>query len=318
MDNEGHESRWRAVAPLRLMLVRVGLAQGVSREDAEDAAQEALLRAVTADNLDMTRVEAWLTRVTQRLCVDRHRQRARDERLQRRMAAADALCPSAEDAICDQALGAWALRHADLLAPRERDVLFARAEGHDAAATARILGLTYKSAESAYTRARAKMRATVRSALGALGLLRLVRHRRVGPAIAAAAPVGVLLAVQAQLGLLAPGDADSPAEHQRPIRPVSSAGPAELTGPSVRTSSDRALASSTAPQPGDRPPAARAARSAPSRQDVIKTEPVRVGPVHHDGAGASWRHQDETLEETLQRCVAKGVEITPQRIGCRE
>lgn len=305
--SQDRDARWRAVATMRPMLVRIGLAQGVSLEDAEDAAQEALVRAVTSDNLDMTRAEAWLTRVTQRLCIDRHRQRTRDERLQLRIAPVDALCPSPEDAVCDQALGEWALRHADLLAPRERDVLFARADGHDAAAAAHLLGLTYKSAESAYTRARAKMRAAVRAALGALGLLRVSRPRRAATIVVAAAPAVVLLALQAPLGLLAPWERTAPVETRKP--------PVSLTTPAR---SDQVAVSLEAGREAQSPTAKPAAVTPPPPRDVVDTPPVRVGPVHHDGAKAGWQNEDETLEETLDRCLEKGIEITPQRIGCRE
>jgi len=314
IDEHDRQVRWRAVSTLRPMLLRVALAQGVSIEDAEDAVQEALLRAVTSENLDMSRAEAWLTRVTQRLCIDMFRRQARDDRIRGRLGEAETSSPSGEDAACDHALGAWAIRRAEALAPRERDVLFARAAGHDAAAAARILGLTYKSAESAYTRARAKMQAAVRAALGALGLFGAERRRRTAgaSAVAVTAPVVVLLGLHSTLGWSDPSGGGQPHAARPPIR-TQQIEPAEYLYPPPPPQ-----LGSVPTRPAAVAPAATPARAPATTRDVVSTRPVRVGPVHHDGARAGWERPEESFEEAIERCLNKGVEITPERIGCRE
>lgn len=63
-----------------------------------------------------------------------------------------------EHRVCERAAGAWLLTQMTGLGERERDVLLSRARGLSTAETANALEITYKSAESAFTRARSRMR----------------------------------------------------------------------------------------------------------------------------------------------------------------
>jgi hypothetical protein len=79
--------------------------------DAEDAVHEAMVRAAENANVDDARLGAWLTWVTIRLCVDRHRQINREAEVHTRSARAAAGPATVEDAVCDQAEAKWLAGH---------------------------------------------------------------------------------------------------------------------------------------------------------------------------------------------------------------
>lgn len=149
-------TRWELIAAHRERLRRlVGgrLGQGA---DVEDCVTEALIRAATFERLDESRIGPFLTTTALRLCVDQQRDAARRQRLNARYVTPQQ--ESAEDTICEAAAASWLFRLARLLPPRERDVILARAQGMSTADAARMLGISHKSAESAFTRARSRLR----------------------------------------------------------------------------------------------------------------------------------------------------------------
>lgn len=112
------------------------------REDAEDVAQEALVRAYR--NLgslrDRERFRAWLVRIAWRLALDRRRA---DQRRQRReQAAADPSPPSVEDVAASGEFQERLWRALDDLPEKLRVVMvLAAVEGHDIREVAGLLGL---------------------------------------------------------------------------------------------------------------------------------------------------------------------------------
>ena len=70
-------SRWDLVLVHRPRLVALARRCGAG-DDAEDVAQEALVRAATFERLDPERAGAFLSAVVARLVTDRHRRVARD------------------------------------------------------------------------------------------------------------------------------------------------------------------------------------------------------------------------------------------------
>lgn len=141
---------------LRLATSRLGRAA-----DAEDCVQEAMIRAATFEALDESRVAALLTTITLRLCVDHQRGVQRDGRLAGRVGTLHRPPETGSDiehGVCERAAGAWLLTQTTALGTRERDVLLARARGLSNAETAHALRITHKSAESAFTRARSRLR----------------------------------------------------------------------------------------------------------------------------------------------------------------
>lgn len=158
-------SRWAAVTPHRGRLLRIAESRTGCPHDAEDCVQEALLRCVEFDQLDEARVGALLTTITVRLCADRHRQREQYRRLAERLSAQSTLEPAAEERVCDRAEAAWAVRHVDALPARQRQVLWAHAEGMSCAEVAASYNLPFKAVESALHRARIRLRTIVGPAL---------------------------------------------------------------------------------------------------------------------------------------------------------
>lgn len=154
--------RWALMMPHRQRLVRLATAQLGNAHDAEDCVHEAMLRTVLFEALDEDRISAFLTTVVVRLCVDRHRAAARARTALPRLWEGGRQ-ESPEDEVCDQLSGAWLLRALGDLPARERSVMRARADGLSTTEAAQRLGITQKAAESAFTRARAKIHHVSRS-----------------------------------------------------------------------------------------------------------------------------------------------------------
>jgi RNA polymerase sigma-70 factor (ECF subfamily) len=123
-----------------------------------------MIRAATFERLDATRVGALLTTITLRLCVDQQRRLLREQRLAGRVMTVTGAVgrggteSDAESGVCERSAGSWLLRQAASLSLRERQVILARAEGMTTAEAADALRITHKSAESAFTRARSRLR----------------------------------------------------------------------------------------------------------------------------------------------------------------
>lgn len=149
--------RWDLVLPHAERLRRLVRGQMGNSVDVDDCVQEAMLRTVSFANLDEGRVAAFLTATVQRLCVDRHRERERQLRLQRRLAVAEGTS-TPEEVICEHHLGRWLLTQAMSLPDRERQVVLARARGLSTVDAARHHNISVKAAESAFTRARTRLR----------------------------------------------------------------------------------------------------------------------------------------------------------------
>ena len=82
-ETQAAHDRWERMWSHREQLLRVARRRSMSLEDAEDAVHEAMLRAAERPDLDEERLGAWLTTVTMRLCVDRHRQVNREAEVHR-------------------------------------------------------------------------------------------------------------------------------------------------------------------------------------------------------------------------------------------
>jgi len=148
---------WPALLDHRERLRRLVRGRLSHPEEVDDCVQEVLIRAATFADLDEARLGKLLTSIALRLCVDSYRSRARQWRLVNRGVAEHTTGP--EEAVCEQAMGSWLLERVGELSQREQDVIMARAHGMSTAQAAASLGISHKSAESAYTRARARLRA---------------------------------------------------------------------------------------------------------------------------------------------------------------
>lgn len=155
-ESEVPAHRWELLAAQRDRLRKLVISRLGHSADVEDCVHEALLRAATFARLDESRLGPFLTAVTLRVCVDHHRAAQRQQRALTRYV--DPPEESVEGDVCERDAGSWLLRMTGNLTPRERAVILARAEGLGTADTARALNISHKSAESALTRARNRLR----------------------------------------------------------------------------------------------------------------------------------------------------------------
>ncbi|MER5600998.1 RNA polymerase sigma factor [Streptomyces sp. NPDC002265] len=148
--------RWQQLLHHHDRIHRLARSRLRGAAEAEDCAQEALLRAAAFDALDESRIGPFLTSVTLRLCTDVHRREERARRLLRRVLPGDPTGP--EEVVCAEAEDAWMLRQVGRLTGLEREVMLARREGMSTREYAARNGVSAKAAEGAYTRARARLR----------------------------------------------------------------------------------------------------------------------------------------------------------------
>lgn len=122
---------------------RVALGVLRNREDAEDVAQEAFLRAYRNFHRlrDRKRFRAWLARIAWRLALDRRRAAGRRER--RELASVDlAPAPTAEDLTASREFQRHLERAIEELPKKLRlALILAAIEGHDLHEVARLLGV---------------------------------------------------------------------------------------------------------------------------------------------------------------------------------
>jgi RNA polymerase sigma factor (sigma-70 family) len=307
------EQLWSAVLAERGRAERVAYARCSSVHDAEDCVQEAMARVVAMPDVDVDRVGPLLATVVTNLAMDTHRARARAGRVEARLGARPGLVHSPEDDVCDVEEARWLWRRRVDLGAQDRAVLELRAAGYGAADAAAALDVSYKTASSAYTRARTQMRAIWRAAAALLGVLwwRPVRPRADATAVALAASAAVVL-------VLLPGTTQGADATTPPPRVE----PAQAATRSVSSDLPRRDGGSVAEQPE-----ARDEPVVPRRVD----ERGRSGPrptAHAPSVSAAGaetgetrlvrEHDEESFTETLQRCIDAGVLVSPTHIECRD
>lgn len=307
------ELLWSAVLAERPRAERVARSRCASRQDAEDCVQEAMARVVAMSAVDTARVGPLLATVTANLAADSHRGRARAAKAEPRLRAALVLEETPEDAVCDAAEARWLWQRIEVLAAQDRRVLELRAQGRSVADTAEALGLTYKATESSFTRARSKMRAVWRATAAVLGILWGRQTRR--PATTAAfATVAVTLAF-ALLPQVQGEAAGPPTGSASPPLQTAAAAAGSATGraepaPAQAPRRAPAAAPTTAPAPA-------APSAAPTAQSLVDAEPITIRGTTTGPTTVSRERQEETLAETVERCLAEGVHVTPYHVECR-
>lgn len=189
------QARWALVLPYREHMLAVARRRCSNDEDAEDCVQEAMLRVAQFETLDAARVAAMLTSVTVRLAVDMHRHRVRARRYLPRLVSVTAQQEETDERILDRGEASWLAAQLHHLPDREREVLRERVAGYSPAEAAARLSLSHKSVESAFTRARGRMRGW--AGAGALLVAEYLRRLRQRPAAfwaaVAAASAGCLV-----------------------------------------------------------------------------------------------------------------------------
>lgn len=136
---------------------RVALGALHSQSDAEEVAQEALVRAYRHFSRlrDPARFQAWLVRVTWRLAIDRQRSAARRERREQAALANEPVPLTVEETALSREFQARLEQAVDSLPEKlRRVVILAAIEGYDMRETATILGLPEGTVRSRLHRAR--------------------------------------------------------------------------------------------------------------------------------------------------------------------
>lgn len=163
-------ARWRRIWTHQPLLLRVARRCSVSAEDAEDAVQEAMLRAAERPEIEADRLRAWLVTATKRLCIDRRRQQAREARRCAWLEGRTHVDQQLEEDACGRAEAAWmAARANELLPARQAQALRLTAAGCDVQQVAGRLGVGHRAAESLLARARRTLRAVLGAGLGVVG-----------------------------------------------------------------------------------------------------------------------------------------------------
>lgn len=312
MDAAERRRRWELVLPHRAYLASIALRRGMSWHDAEDCAQEAMLRAVGFPDLDETRVAQFLATTTKRLCVDRHRVHVRDARLGARLVPWHVDEPSPEERACERDEAAWVVAHLEALPESQRAALAARAEGLSGHEIAARLGLSYKAVESLLSRARAY----VRTAVATVWVL-LARARRRGldapdnvGTMTMAALVTVTALVSAHGGAYGPRDVALPRAWPVAARPGTSAVPVPFAAVPVAAGTGP-----PAPHPTGSPTPAPSGSPAPTLPlpTAVPTDPC---DLRLDHAELCVPVDDYRPGEALGNCLRNGIDVS-RGVECR-
>ncbi|MGW0468921.1 sigma-70 family RNA polymerase sigma factor [Streptomyces sp. NPDC003027] len=277
---------WQHLWSHREQLLKVARRRSLSTEDAEDAVQEAMLRAAENPHLDLDdpRLGAWLTTVTMRLCVDRYRQVNREAEVRRipRLVAPGPV--PVDEAVCDRAEAKWLAFRSRELPARQAEALRLKAQDRDVGQVAQEMGLSYEAVESLLARARRTLRNSLAGTLAlALWLCGRGRTQAGGNAqMAVAASTAATLAV---VGLTLPFTYEyEPDRSGPPPRGVTSVAVDPVEAERAEETAGRAgAAPSASPSPGR--PAPASAKPSPSGlasvlPEVFATEvPVPRVPV---------------------------------------
>jgi RNA polymerase sigma factor (sigma-70 family) len=301
---------WEKVWEQRSSLMAVARRRTLSHEEAEDAVSEAMLAAVEAD-LDPDRVGAWLNRVTQFRCVDMQREHSRVGKRWAYTLGLERCAMTPEEEVCEREHARWVTEQVAALPSRQRSALELRAAGRSVSAIAEALGTPYKATESLLSRGRAQLRQTVTAIAALLGSLFVSARRSSAPAGAVLVSVVALSLAPAQSSAPSP----VPSTDRAPRVTLESAGrevpepdaaPQTAPGTNPRTDAPPPAVSTKVPTG---PPPAESPRDTVTRVDAGA-----------DATGVTVEHRrtdaDETLMETVERCLRDGPIVSTELIGC--
>ncbi|MFE5187621.1 sigma-70 family RNA polymerase sigma factor [Streptomyces sp. NPDC056628] len=228
-DTAAADERWQHMWSHREQLLKVARRRSMSQEDAEDAVHEAMLRAAERPELDDERLGAWLTTVTMRLCVDRHRQVSREAEVGTRPTLVAPGPVPVEEAVCDRAEAKWLAVRSGELPARQAEALRLRSQDLDVSQVAVRMGLSYRTVESLLARARRTLRASLAGTLG-LVLFLLGRGRLRGGVNAQAVVVTSTAVTLAVAGFVLPYALDAGGDGNGPTPRPTVSGDVQIVG----------------------------------------------------------------------------------------
>ncbi|MGW0774033.1 RNA polymerase sigma factor [Streptomyces sp. NPDC002835] len=282
----GQESqeRWQRAWSHREDLLKVARRRSMTPEDAEDAVHEAMLRAAEHPHLDDDRLGAWLTTVTMRLCVDRHRQVNREAQVRTSPRLHPPGPVPVDEAVCDRAEARWLAVRSSELPARQAEALWLKSEDLDVGQVASKMGLSYRTVESLLARARRTLRNSLAATLG-LALWLCGRGRPGGGGNAQAVALASTAATLVVAGFVLPYAHDGEGPTTRPSPAVTDAGesppaPAPGRGPSSGVAAPSAAPAAPDEGPSAHRPAGRRGLPLPSLPALPLSTPV--GEVTED------------------------------------
>ena len=303
---------WQLVLPHRERLLAIAARRCPSVEDAEDCVQDALIQVAARPRLEEAEVGRLLTTVVMRRAADLWRRRGREATALARGGAEAAAAGSPEDIAVGRLVAGWLGGEARRLSRRERDVLAGCAGGLGVGETAAVLQISYKSAESALSRARAALRLVVAAAGAAI--VAPVRRGRRAPAFAGA--VALTSTVVIGLGVAGPsrpGPGRPPAA-SAPFQAATRVAARAVTGLVVSDPGRWPVSEASTPRRGVRRPAASGrptrtvawVRPIGNPAVVGTTRPVTV--VYYD--------ENESLLDSAAGCLSRGPSLGLGSLGC--
>ncbi|MDT7569982.1 MAG: hypothetical protein QOE05_156 [Actinomycetota bacterium] len=294
--------RWDAVLEHRDRALRVARARLSDPYDVDDCVQEGMARVVAMPNLDLGTVGPLLSTVVANVAADTHRQHVRLSRLSTKVASSEVPVQAGDEPVCDAAEARWLRSQLDTLGERERAVLELRAEGRTVAETAAALGMTYKAVESAFTRARNALKTLWHATLALIGFVVGVTHRP-----SRRGTTAILLAAAASAAIV--GMVTLPTTQDASPKRIPVVGAPGLAASSYSAAS---RATSAAPRQIKATPQ----RSSSAARDLRALRPPDVGPVHNSHWRVARERGEESLSQTVERCVREGITVTVEDIHC--
>ncbi|MFE9724523.1 sigma-70 family RNA polymerase sigma factor [Streptomyces sp. NPDC005794] len=279
----GPGNRWELIWSHREELLEIARRRSSSAEEAEDAVQEAMLRAVEDQGVPYGRVRSWLRHATVRACTERHRQVARDSQLITSLYVAPAEPFPVEEAACDRAEARWlADRSTELLPARQAEALRLQSEDLDVGQVARVMGLSYRATESLLARAKRSLRTVLAASLSLAMTAWMFVRRFPHTGVAQSAVATSAAATVAAVGLSLPAASLDRPDDRPPRAAADALRPAPaLEFSAVRATPEHPHAPSPSPAPqradgADQDPAGVNARNAPRPYDPLDAAPVEI------------------------------------------
>lgn len=161
------EDRWLEAWQQHDRLLRIARRRVPTREDAEDVVAEAIQRAGAQEDLPVSAIPAWVTRVTINLCIDRQRRLATQRAALHRAELRPEAVPTHEEEVLARAEAVWLAGKIVDLPPRQALAVRLRADGVSTGDIAVRLGLSQASVDGLLKRSRSALRQALQAA-GAL------------------------------------------------------------------------------------------------------------------------------------------------------
>src|ERR1700736_594353 len=300
-------ARWTLLLPYRERAIAALHQRYGEFADAEDLVHEAMLRVVQLPDLEERRIGGLLLVVSDRLAIDRHRRRKREQAAALRLSVQ--LGPAPEELVIDRAEATRLASLLNSLSERERVAILGRASGFAPYETAELLGVSAKSMHLALSRARAILKGSSTAAPVPLVVWLRARLSGIRRSLQPVTIAGLGLAVTVGIlhnALWAPGDGRA----APPLSPEQ----IHLTATSAPAPQHQALSTASVPRPPQTSAPAPAPATAPPTTTTNNPGTTTIaavnlnGPYTGHGQVVSVTHSNpnQSFLNSLQACLQPG------------